>query len=170
MMHFYVKTIRCASGERLPALIDRASGLPHFDATLWVVSALRSSNVASATIEQALRSIAILLSVLRARGIDLASRLSESRFLEAGEIDAIANAAGKHVGSIEVDLAPARSTSAKPRRVSSLEAHRMRNDSTKRSISVKAGTTGIRLSYIKQFLDWRLTTEILKSKKTSSLI
>ncbi len=83
MMHFYVKTIRCASGERLPALIDRASGLPHFDATLWVVSALRSSNVASATIEQALRSIAILLSVLRARGIDLASRLSESRFLEA---------------------------------------------------------------------------------------
>lgn len=169
-MHFYVKTIRCASGERLPVLIDRTSGLPHFDATLWVVSSLRASNVASATIEQALRSLAILLSVLRGRGIDLSSRLNESRFLEAEEIDAIAKAAGKPVGLIEFNQAP-NSTTIKLRRISSMEAYRMRNNSPKMSQSVKAGTKSIRLSYIKKFLDWRLTSEILKSKnhKQSSL-
>jgi integrase len=119
--------------------------------------------VASATIEQALRSILILLCVLRDRGIDLNSRLNDSRFLEAEEIDAIAKAAGKPANSVIKHDETPNFTTVKLRQHSSMEAYRTRNNYQKVNQSVKAGTKSIRLSYIKQFLDWRITTEILKN-------
>lgn len=51
-----------------------------------MVAPLRTSNVASATIEQALRSLTILRFALDARRIDLADRLRQVQFPELDEV------------------------------------------------------------------------------------
>jgi hypothetical protein len=58
-----------------------------------VVTSLRSQNVASATIEQALRSIKILYLVLQSKKIALSERLREGRILDPAEIELICKAA-----------------------------------------------------------------------------
>ncbi|WP_271198033.1 tyrosine-type recombinase/integrase [Pseudomonas turukhanskensis] len=122
--------------------------------------------MASATIDQALRSIAILLTVLRTREIDLSIRLNNSRFLDAEEIDAIVKAAGIPNVSLRDYLTPTKQKHIKPFLVHSLESFRMSKQSEKNPASVSPSTTSIRLFYIKQFIDWRLTSEILKSDTT----
>jgi len=38
---YFVKTVLTHQGERLPTLVSRETGLPDFDATLWVDCALQ---------------------------------------------------------------------------------------------------------------------------------
>ena len=68
---FLVRTVIFESGERFPVLIDRDSGMPLFDPTVYCVSALRARNKATNTIDQALRSIMVLLTFLKRNEIDL---------------------------------------------------------------------------------------------------
>src|ERR1035437_9090190 len=57
---FAVETMVLPTGERLPLLLHKETGLPSFEATAFALQTLRSRGSASNTIEQALRSIAIL--------------------------------------------------------------------------------------------------------------
>lgn len=165
MRPFYVKTVRCASGERLPTLIDGATGVPDFEATLWVVSSLRGSNFASATIEQALRSLIVLYLVLRSRNVNLTQRLRVGAYLSIEEIEAILKAAKKKTFPPEVASSSftADATPKRTNKISSLEKVRMKMSTDSSDQDVDSNTTSIRMGYIKAFLRWRIRREILRS-------
>lgn len=172
--YFYVKTVLCSDGERLPVLVHGESGVPDFDATLWVVTSLRSRGVASATIEQALRGVIVLLLVLHSRKINLVERFREGRYLDPEEIEAIAAAARQRQATImsevlEESEADIRST---VRKVVSLEKMRMAMSGREDDSDVGAETTAIRMGYIREFLKWRANQGILRAtgERKASLI
>lgn len=163
MHSFFIKIIRASNGERLPVLVRRDSGLPVFDAVLWVVSSLRAKGHASATITQALRSIIVLYLVLEREGIDLNERLGTGGFLNPSEIEAISRACKQPLASCQNSFNLDEGDTPQ-RRVVSLEGVRMQM-TTSRSPSSEVGpsTTAIRLGYIREFLMWRINTEILRA-------
>ncbi|MCY1520329.1 Tyrosine recombinase XerC [compost metagenome] len=167
---FYVKTVLCADGERLPTLLSGSTGIPDFDATLWVTSSLRPKNPASATLEQALRSVALLYEVLEARHVSLTSRLHDGIFLEPSDIEEIVIAAKRK--SNEELLTKSKFNETPPSansvisKVLSLEKLRMHPAFREKKELVKPETTALRLGYIRAFLYWRATKEIMRSKGT----
>jgi hypothetical protein len=76
---FEVKTARLPSGERLPRLRSRATGIPLFQPTVWSLTELRGRNQSSSTIQQALRAVMVLNLVLERLGIDLDARIDQTR-------------------------------------------------------------------------------------------
>lgn len=90
MTQLAVRTLITPSGERLPILLDRSTGMPVFYPNLYVLTELRQTNRASATMERALREIAVLYDYLYDTGIDLDDRLREGSLLSLGEIDGLA--------------------------------------------------------------------------------
>lgn len=162
---FYVKTVRCANGERLPTLVNRSTGLPDMDATLWVTTTLRSKNLASASIEQALRSITTLYFVLRSRNIDLTKRLREGQFLTPADIEAISKAAKQTTASAATAyrIADCKTLKKTNSKIASLERTRMAATAKSEANYVEAGTVAIRLGNIRAFLTWRANRAILRS-------
>lgn len=158
---YYVKTILTSSGERLPVLLSRRSGIPLFDPTIWAVTELRGRNVASNTILQALRSLVFLLVVLDIKKIVLNQRLAESKFLEAGEIEEIVRVC-KSTLTATLESSPDQ-TEFHQRKVLSLEKARMSMTRRKLGTDVEPSTTAIRLNYIREFLVWRMNEAILRS-------
>jgi len=86
---YQIVTTILQSGERFPLLISRDSGLPDFNSTAFTLQKMRSRGLASNTIEQALRSIEILLLFLDQHDIDLEARFREGRTLTMGEVEAL---------------------------------------------------------------------------------
>ena len=84
---YLVRLVVLTSGERLPLLCRRLTGLPLFEATVYAITELRAQNRASSTIQQALRAVMVLCLVLDRLEIDLNHRLSEGRLLELGDIE-----------------------------------------------------------------------------------
>lgn len=84
---YAVRTIILATGERLPVLMDITSGEPLFEPTVYSVSKLRSGNLASNSIEAALRAVMVLYVFLELRHIDLNERLRKGEVLGLGEIE-----------------------------------------------------------------------------------
>ncbi|SHM86867.1 Phage integrase family protein [Duganella sacchari] len=162
---FLVKLVRMADGERLPVLVVRATGLPDFDATLWVVSSLRNKNLASETIAQALRSVAVLYLALQFRKVNLSERLRTGNILSLAEVEAISKMCRQTVAASvkyledDVDL-----NDQKVNKVSSLEKFRMARAKRPRGGSVSAGTTAIRLGYIREYLKWRVNNVIARAE------
>jgi len=171
---FYVKTVLCSDGERLPVLVRREGGIPDFDATLWVVTSLRARGVASATIEQALRSVIVLLLVLHSRKINFVERFREGRYLDSGEIEAIAAAARQRQATIMSETVKESEADIRrtARNVVSLEKMRMVLPVREKGSDVDAGTTAIRMGYIRAFLKWRANQGILRAtgERKASLI
>ena len=81
-----------AGGERLPILIDAATGLPHPTALLYVLFALRKRLRSWRTIDAALRAIGLLMAHLSLLGIDLMERLASGRYLDQLELDRLSAA------------------------------------------------------------------------------
>lgn len=65
---YRVQSLVFESGERFSLLIDRKTGIPLFNPTLYSLNELRASNRASATISQANRSIMVLTQSLESDG------------------------------------------------------------------------------------------------------
>ncbi len=153
-----VRTVRLQSGERLPLLCSRSSGLPLFDPTLYSLTELRARNRSSATIQQALRGIMVLYLVLDRLGVDLEARLSERRLLEAGEIEEVVRFCGLPLTAFTPDE---ESRAIVPPKVSSLEKLRMRSGLLKIE-EVDPGTAAIRLHYLRGYLKWRVDKQLLR--------
>lgn len=158
---YCVETILTSSGERLPVLLSRRSGIPLFNPTVWAVAELRGRNVASNTILQALRSLVLLYIVLDIKKIDLNQRLAENKFLEAGEIEEIVRVC-KSTLTATLESSPDQ-TEFHQRKVLSLEKARMSMTRRKLGTDVEPSTTAIRLNYIREFLVWRMNEAILRS-------
>ncbi|HEY0938803.1 MAG TPA: site-specific integrase [Steroidobacter sp.] len=155
---FAVRQVCFPSGERLPMLCSRASGLPLFEPTLYALTELRARNRSAATIQQALRSIMVLYLALDRLGIDLADRLGQGKLLEAGEIEEIVRACRLPLPAFTSEEAgqPLRRST-----VVSLERVRMRSPAVE-TADVDPGTAAIRLHYIRGYLKWRVDTQLLK--------
>ncbi len=160
---YRVANLRLQSGERLPLLVATATGVPLWNPTLFIVTELRATNRAAATLQQATRAIMVAHQVLDHLGIDLDARLAEGRLLDVGELDALVNLAGmKQEGLDDLSAAVARPVGGR-RTVVSLEKARMRNKPAEASPQVVAETKGIRLMYIRDYFAWLARRALLKA-------
>ncbi|QNK70755.1 tyrosine-type recombinase/integrase [Variovorax sp. PAMC26660] len=120
---------------------------------------LRARNRSSSTIEQALRSVMLLYMTLDHLGVDLDERLSQGRILDLGEIEEVALSCRSSLDS----LRPANVRSEVSReRVGTLEGLRMRAGPMSQEAAVDPATAAIRMSYIRSYLIWRATDQLLK--------
>lgn len=85
-----VRLVVLSSGERFPALVDRASGEPRFLPTIYALTTGRMKGRSASTIRQALWAISWLIDFLETTEIDLEARLLTGQFLLIHEIDRLA--------------------------------------------------------------------------------
>lgn len=163
---FQVRTVRFESGERFPLLIDRASGSPLFEPTIFLVTQLRSAGLATATMTQAARAIMVGLQILEHQGVDFGARLREGRLLDLSEITELTEK--MYLPQEQIDaLPPASSTERGASKVVSIKRPSGRPPSIPRSDLVNRGTVGVRLIYFRNYLSW-LTKRFILSQNISS--
>jgi integrase len=154
---YLVRLVVLTSGERLPLLCRRATGLPLFEATVYAITELRAQNRASSTIQQALRAVMVLCLVLDRLEIDLNHRLSEGRLLELGDIEEL-------VRWCRLPLQAFTEEAERPEpasRVVSLEKARMKGP-MQGPVEIDPNTVAIRIHYIRNYLKWRADGHMLK--------
>jgi integrase len=154
---YLVRLVVLKSGERLPMLCRRSTGIPLFEPTVYAITELRAQNRASSTIQQALRAVMVLCLVLDRLEIDLNLRLSEGRLLELGDIDEL-------VRWCRLPLEAFTEDSERPRhgsRVVSLEKTRMKAP-MQGPAEIDPNTVAIRIHYIRNYLKWRADGHMLK--------
>lgn len=159
---YVVRSVICESGERLPMLCARDTGLPLFEPTLYALTELRARNRSSSTIQQALRSVMVLYLVLNGLDVDLDLRLAEGRLLELGEVEEIAQ---KCRLSLDVIIATAVIDTETPPpkgNVVALEKARMRSLESAGNADVDPISAAVRIRYIRDYLNWRSTDRLLK--------
>ena len=159
---YRVANLRLQSGERLPLLVSTATGVPLWNPTLFIVTELRATNRAAATLQQATRAIMVAHQVLDHLGIDLDARLVEGRLLNVGELDALANLAGMKQEGLDGLLADEAKPVGSRRTVVSLEKFRMSTQPVKSPPLVVAETKGIRLMYIRDYFAWLARRALLR--------
>lgn len=152
---YAVRTLVLQSGERFPILLNRETGSPLFEPTVYALTELRARNLAAATIEQALRAVLVLYRFTDSRGIDLAARLAEGRLLQLGEVDELARDCRLPLGASSDSHA---SAAVSALRVPSADSVWMR--AGKAPIDVDAGTAALRLRYIRDYIRWLATDRL----------
>lgn len=150
---YRVKKLRFQSGERFSMLIEVDTGIPLWSPTVFVVSELRATNLASATLEQATRALLVVHQVLDHLGINVEQRLKEGRLLNVSELDALAELAGATQKEIDALPMPEEASLCIPK-VRSLEKVRMRSKPAESKPQVAAQTKAVRLMYIRNYFAW----------------
>ena len=154
---YLVRLVVLASGERLPLLCRRSTGLPLFKPTLYSLTELRAQNRSSSTIQQALRAVMVLCLVLDRLNIELDQRLGEGRLLELGDLEELVRWCRLPLDAF-VDE-PERPEAAS--RVVSIERSRMRVPSAGPP-EIHPNTVAIRIHYIRDYLEWRAGGHLLQ--------
>ncbi len=127
-------------------LCRRDTGLPVHSAMLWSLTELRATSLASATILQALRSVMVFHIVLDQLGVSLPERMEQGQLLTLAEVESLA---AKCQRSLE-DLCD-----ETPRKVVALRKGAAQE-------GVDPLTAGIRLRYIRAYLDWLVKERLLR--------
>lgn len=149
---YAVRTIRLESGERLPLLIRKETGLPLLEPMLYALTELRAINRASATIEQAARGVMVLLLFLDEARIDLALRLKSGEFLEVDEIERLVAFCRSPLAELQELLPP--DTLNKALAPQSIRGEKIRMRSPPAKAEVDPRTAAIRIFYIHEYLQW----------------
>lgn len=157
MPTFWIKTVLLETGERLPLLCSEDG--PLFEPTLFAVS-LRAKSSAANTIQQAMRSVAVLQQTLDRLRIDLNQRIAQGKYLTLNEVDQVVADAKLQAG--ELDKEPGLPTISKPRKVLSMEQARLNLTRTRAPGEVSSNTTAIRLFYIRAYLNWHVLVRALR--------
>ncbi|WP_075793715.1 tyrosine-type recombinase/integrase [Massilia putida] len=153
---YAVKNIVFESGERFPLLVDRRTGMPLFDPTVFTLTEFRARNRASATIEQVLRALKVFVLFCEAHQIDLTSRMLDGQLLGLGELDALAKLCRLPMSEIESRID---ADTTQPRAVISLESYRAKARAGLPEVDVDSA--GVRMRYIRQFIGWLADRRIL---------
>lgn len=127
-----------------------------FDPTVYVLTMVRGTNKATATIQHVLRAIMLLHLVLDQHHINLDERLNEFRLLEIGEIEDIISQSNWQVESI-VSFLEFRKSSQTIAKITK----RIRNKLPERKY-VHIQTAAIRLRYIQAYLKWKVMQRELR--------
>ena len=144
------------TGERLPLLLDRDSGVPLFDPTVYVLTEVRARNRAANTIQQQLVGIECLLLYCRAAVIDLPERIRSGKLLAIGELDGLTRAVRRPIEAMAADaeqsVAP-KGSQRERNNIARLEAHRQAFRA-KEEANVDPATAANRLRVIRAYLGW----------------
>jgi integrase len=141
----------------MPLLCARSSGLPLVQPTLYALTELRGTNKASATIEQALRGVMVLHLVLDQLGVDLDERLGRGQVLNLGELEELARQSRTPLSEMAVGVEGAvRKGKAAPLLT------RERLQRVGRNTDVESDTSAIRMHYIRSYIRWRGTAQLLR--------
>ncbi len=81
-----IKTIITKSGERIPVLVERKSGLPSWYPNLYSIKIIRNKNKSSNTMDANLRALMGFHDFLAVEDIDIESRLESGRVLSKYEV------------------------------------------------------------------------------------
>lgn len=147
--------IKFDNGERFPMLVSQTDGIPLFKPTVYSISMRRATGVASATLERDLRAILHLYAWAMNNGIDIDKRFADGEFLNIQEIDSLTQAAWQYYEQ----LVESTDTQRKSKQISAnnkiikLEKYRKRENKANLNM-VDAQTMGVRLRYIRDYLDW----------------
>jgi integrase len=161
-MQYCVKKLTFDSGERFPMLASAETGLPLWNPNLYLVTQLRASNRASATLLQAARAIKVAYQVMDYLQIDPDERLAAGWLLKVGELDELVDLAGRSQRGLDA-LVSKEPRLARRRVVSSLEGVRMCSRTDEEINQVAAETKAIRMLYIRNYLTWLIRRAQQKS-------
>ena len=138
-------------------LVDRETGLPLFEPTVWTLRKYRGRS--AATIEQALRGAMLLHLFCRHRVIDLGNRMSTGDFLGLDEVEAFVIFARKPLSETGA-LAPLTEATVRPIRLKATAVvslgtrHMRRLPRAEQSPSLDNRSVAIRLHYVASYLKW----------------
>lgn len=151
MNPYRIKLVRFDGGERFPVLCLQQDGMPVHSANLWVLTELRTANLSTSTLQQALRSLMVLFIVFDELKIDLSARLRDGQFLTVGDIEAI-------VGACKLPI-----TAGDRKKIGNGKFVSPWSTSGFSTPKIHPGTIAIRLLYIARYLDWIATDHLLKT-------
>lgn len=154
---FLVRTLTLAGGERLPLLVERATGVPPFKPNIFALTEVRQRNRATATILRTLRELIVLFDFLADHGISLDERMWSGRFLALGEVDALAQRCRVFAGG--EDQNPESTPLGPDPKMLSLEKVRMRRAKAAPE-AVAPQTAANRIRTLHAYLTW-LTSSFL---------
>lgn len=157
---YRVKTIKLESGERLPLLLSKETGLPLWDPTLFILTTLRAANLAANTLAQAARAVMVAHQIFDFLDIDLNDRMLKGRLLTLGEIEALVKFSALRQEELD-SLLETQITDKKNAQIVSLQKMTKRAVS-KRPKVVSPETKTIRLLYIRNYILWLVSGRRLK--------
>lgn len=147
--------IKFDNGERFPMLVSPTDGIPLFKPTVYSISMRRVTGVASATLERDLRAIMHLHAWAMDNGIDIDKRFADGEFLNIQEIDSLTQAAWLYYEQLSESTGTQRKSKqiSATNKIIKLEKYRRRGNRANINM-VDADTMGVRLRYIRDYLDW----------------
>lgn len=151
-----VRLVVLESGERLPLLVECATGEPLYEPALYVLTQLRAKNLASATITQHCWAMMVLCFFLKSREIDLDDRMSRGQLLTLAEVNALARCCRLMVEELIEELVDldGKSKALRVSKVTSLDLVRMRKKPQAIVKEVGSETAAVRGHYIVAYLKW----------------
>lgn len=149
---YAVRTIVLTGGERLPILIENATGVPLFEPTVYILSELRATNRASNTIDQSLRSIMFLYLFLDSNSINLPFRISQGQIFSLAEIDELVRNCRQSISEQLTKYSELSPDQFHPR-IGSKEVVRLAQRKTT-PLQVAGHTAANRVRVIRDYLDW----------------
>lgn len=162
---YVVKTIVMSSGERLPMLIELATGEPLYEPSLYVLSEIRATNRASSTIDHVLRSIMVLQLYLDLARIDIERRFQEGWVLSLSEIDELV----RHCRRSVAEQLRAGGASGSSQAVHLGSANVVRYARRGRApIEVAGHTAANRVRAIRDYLDWLVRYRMARYQPSSA--
>jgi integrase len=161
---YFVQPVVLSSGERLPFLCLHATGMPLIPPTVFALASLRATNLATATISQALRAVMVLYLALDDLDIDLDERIYKGRLLDLGEIESLTQLCALPIEHIVKNSTARQSiTRSEPIKI---DRSKNKSKQAQNFKYVNADTAAIRILYIHRYLKWRATERLLKMNTT----
>jgi len=121
---------------------------------------LRSKSLALRTVDQALRSVMLLLIVLDKLEVDLKGRLREGELLMNDELETVVDACSYELS--EVRMWPSLVSVPASKKIVKMREHVRMRSGIKPHKQVQNKTRTIRLLYIREYLEWLAETTLLR--------
>lgn len=153
--YYQIRNLVFVSGERFPALINGETGIPDFDATLFILFQFRSRALSTSTMTAASSAVAFGSQMLEYVGVDLQTRINQGKLLEQGEFNQFIDGFYWTQEKLRQVLNKSSKISASNHAIS-IEAARKPVAATDNSHTVNAKTVETRLLYFRDFLSWKV--------------
>lgn len=172
MKKYKVKTITTPIGESFPLLINSDTGIPDINSTLFILTQVRSTGKAAATIKYALNNISFFKLLLEKYNMSeelLIKRFEEGRLFQPYELEGIVEDSKFKIDNIIDDISKAKDDELlwmKNFSLKSLEKFRSRNLFNQRKF-VDKSTAGNRLRTIRDYTVWLAEMHLSRIKADS---
>lgn len=164
---FFVKVIPFQGGERFPMLLERTSGMPLFNPTVYLVSMRRAKGLAEATMERDARAIIFLYCWGAKNGVDVEKRFRDADFLSLHEVDSLVQESWTRLDQVLDAEHHGEAPAPKPsKKLAGLSLYR-RAGKRGPAQTVSADTAGVRLIYVRDYLDWLALQRLGRLNKRS---